>query len=198
MSITLPRLGAKVRITSRWTDGTSATVEGVVTYIPPADHPQDYVRLGDSAVEARLHDRDGLTTTVEVLAPPPLAEPPHGSVVLVTYAHGGFGAFHRDDCGRPQQANRWWGYSTRDPLTWGDLLARGTVTPLVPDPAASGPELPWSIKDEHGDRLHFAQHPDGLWLEAWINDEGNDHARLHRNDAAAAGRALLRWAGEPR
>lgn len=192
-TVTLPPIGAKIRTTTRHDGGATVVIEGIVTAHPKANATDDsWVIVGDGeGVTAYVEDWPGAKVTVEVLE---LPEPPHGSVVLVTYAHGGFGAFHRDDCGRPEQANRWWGYSTREALTWGELLARGTVTPLVVDLASDAPKLPWEHEDERGDTFQVdVRSTEPTQLSVMVGDR---LAWLPRDKAVEAARAILRWAGE--
>lgn len=193
-TVTLPPIGAQVRavITHFSTAGnTTVTVEGIVS--AHLDEMRFVVGKPQGTVVNLETTTPRDTATVDVLAMPLPPEPDEGTVVQIgdivlirrTFATDG-----------PERC--WRATNHESPWTWAEICQSDTPVRLVPDPAASGHELPWFIKDEHGSKLHFTPHTNGLWLEAWVDDDGNDHVRLYPNDAAAAGRALLRWAGEHR
>jgi hypothetical protein len=154
---------------------------------------QNPTRLVDDFVWVR-HEVLGLVQVErrKLVAPLP-PEPEEGAVVMVgetVLRRKTFATYGPEMC--------WRAVGDEDQWSWRDICHRGTPVRLVPDPAASAPDMPWSIKDGHGDELTFKANEANDRLMVGINDEGNDYVNLHPNDAAAAGRALLRWAGVQR
>jgi hypothetical protein len=211
MSTVLPPIGAKIRVTTTWPGDASLIVEGRVLSHAPSGRYAMVGRGGARTLTAYLTDDEGGAVTVEVLEPPLPPEPGDGTVyrcsrpvpgAVVDGAQISWLLWRKDGWEANGDGRRWFKSATgaEDALLWAEVqpLDDEHRVELVPDPAASAPELPWSISDQHGDTLTFRTNQAGDRLMVGINDEGNDYVNLFPNDAAAAGRALLRWAGEHR
>lgn len=135
MSITLPPIGAKVRFTRTWDDGTRTQAEGVVSGHPNPEQTQDFVLLGTPGKAAFLDNRDNATVTVEVLSLPEPADNTWIHVVAegaVALGH----VFRRNDEFRWANYReladelRWWWYGNGSWETWEYINGLGRVEVL--------------------------------------------------------------------
>lgn len=196
--MSLPPIGAKIRVTSTHTDGTTVTIEGIVT-AHPSRGPGDWVEVGTPGVCAYVRPsaddaRQGATVAVDVLELPKVLakEPPSGGAAATEHtvwlhAHGGwFDGFT---------------YSLDAPefLTWAQLNERHPdVRVLVHDPAATASELPARFGDADGDRFEIFRISDGRLSVRCTGSRPSTAATVYLNhdQAYRAGLALLA-AGAP-
>lgn len=193
--ITLPPIGAKIRTTATHPDGSTVTIEGVVTAHPdPVITLRNYVIVGEGdGVVAYVEDFNKATVAVEVLESPLPAEWPNRTVL-----HDGNATWERDDTAAEVGGRgdaHWWYAPDGDRVsyTYAEMLRTARqLTRLVPDPAADAPTLPWEHTDGAGDTVTVeAPSPE----RATINIPGGDYVNLSRDKARELAGALLRWAG---
>lgn len=167
MTIPAPPVGARVRHTTTYSQGTTVTIDGtVVLDTSPNQIAEPRIYIGDDADQlvAYLVDRPGeYTVALEVLAPPPPTEPEEGFV-----GRAGDMLWERDD--RPERdgdvtpGEHWWTTGNENAFTWAELRVRlrelgHQLTRLIPDPADDAPALPWSGSGPASYRPHI--HIDG-------------------------------------
>lgn len=155
MTIPTPPIGARVRHTSTYPDGTAVIVEGIVTDSYNGGAPPHVVIGRDRYLF--LVDQPGFTVALEVLDVPGLPpEPPNGTV----YSDGA-AAWIRHDIDIESDGGQWWGTDTgqlHGYRTWQEvapIVAQPGWRRHVPDPADTAPALPWDVEDKDEDSLEI-------------------------------------------
>lgn len=196
MTIPTPPVGARVRHTTTYADGTAVTVDGAVALTGNrTDEGEHYVLIGDDQLVAYLVDRPGAyTVALEVLDSPagPVLppEPPNGTV----YVNGTL-VWVRDDH-LLDPVDHWWGSCRKEAEPWevvAPIVAWSGWRRHIPDPAETAPALPWEVEDKDEDQLEIDVPDPEFAAMVSINNESVYLAPATAREAAGV---LLRAARE--
>lgn len=189
MTIPTPPVGARVRHTTTYPDGTAVTVEGVVA--PNANHNQvaePHLLIGTELLMAPLKDRPGAYTVALEVLEWPLAEPPNG-----TAFSNGVDAWIRDR--DSYDSVHWWGVLAQDYECW-EKVAPIVTAPgwrrYIPDPVDGAFELPWR---GDGDTIEIKFHGSDDDAPIWVEIKPSFRTALEVEQKAAL---LLRAVREAR
>lgn len=194
MSIAAPPVGARVRHTMTYADGTVLAVEGIVMpYDDGLGFPnrEPFVNISKELELSRfLVDRPEFTVALEVLEQPPCPpEPPNGAV----YSNGIDVAIRCDDPADDVEGqSRWWRAGIETFSRWAgvvSIVSQPGWCLYIPDPADSAPALPWTT-GEHKDRIGVTDNN-----LVWVNLRPDYHTPEEAEIRAAA---ILRAAREAR
>jgi hypothetical protein len=143
-----PPIGARVRITTTWPQGTVVAHEGIFTGWHEPDWELDgHFRTPYSEagwMNSFRKSGEDPTVTVEILELPAPEEPPNGTVLQET----GTGWVWRHDYSEEFGDKHWWSDGDDQGHTWTEVCDRlkasfvGSFVRLVPAPVV---KLPWSL-----------------------------------------------------
>jgi len=143
-----PPIGARVRITTTWPQGTVVIHEGIFTGWREPDwqldghHRVPYSDAGHADLTA--FGIGGSTVVAEILELPAPEEPQNGTVLQET----GTGRVWRRDDSEEYGGKHWWSDGDSDGHTWAEVSDRpnhghvGNLVRLVQAPVV---KLPWSL-----------------------------------------------------